>query len=635
MPMNIADVKPVAVPLHGDVWDKARGIRIAILAEGFVTAADSQEFRRVAAEAKDYLIERRPFRDYLDRFAITAIDCKSKVSARLLKREERRPYDNVTPFDATFDYPGRSPTHTVIARGMSCDADAVRRVCAAAYPGVKFDAHLVIVNSTQDGGEAVMSEAIACLTLEDPAETFLHELGHALGGLIDEYGNEDADSPSHYAGGADIPFANVTRDIGPLMKWWDFLSAIEVPSTEPDGPGVCKRDHAAKKSEYEAFGVVGAFEGAWHHSCGLYRPSFACRMRDGGPFCPVCANAIRRVLVGSRFLATWSYWPLRTKPPKSQETLKSDGWTHVLDFTGLYGRAGQKDGSLLMYDARSGQIALLSTAVLRLSMTRRVPGSPPPPTLRVAITDMMQTLDAGWMTVTAFAVGGEPFIVGTRFDTGVRTFVKVSPDKSYNGAAFQVLNSVADPDGPWTHVVAFELGAVTYLLSYNYLNGRVALDEMIDNMGLPEPHRLASYDWTIGWDQLVVLDRAGQTLIAAFNTRGGIAQVLDPHRPDPAGSVLTSLWTSPLGFLPPFITHCSGIAFQGQALIVTHAVPGVVAVHSVRASGKPILDFNERRAIGFGPYMLLGTGAPAMGAVEDNLWFYGTTAGEFRFLDLA
>src|SRR5687768_14793094 len=154
MPMNIADVKPVGFPLHGNVADRGRAIRIAILAEGFVTNADLQEFRKTAAEVKDYLLQRLPFRDYLDRFAVVGIECRSNASARQLERGKRRPYDNMTPFDATFDYPGMPGRVRVLKRGMSWDSAAVRNVAGAVWPGVRFDAHLVIVNSIEDGGTA-------------------------------------------------------------------------------------------------------------------------------------------------------------------------------------------------------------------------------------------------------------------------------------------------------------------------------------------------------------------------------------------------------------------------------------------------------------------------------------------------
>jgi len=632
MPMNIVDVKPIPFPLHGDVLDKGRSVRIAILAEGFVSNADSQQFRKVAREVTNYLIARRPYCDYLDRFAVVAIDCKSKTSAQVLRQGTRRPYDNMTPFDATFQFPGMR-TGTLIPRGMSCNADAVRAVAAAAYPNISFSAHLVIVNSTEDGGEALPGEAIACLTMEDAGATFFHELGHALADLMDEYEYFNSESATPYSGD-EVPFVNVSTQVSSsTMKWWDFLSPVDIPSTEADS-GSCSRNHDAKDSDYEAFGVVGAFEGAFHYSCGIYRPSFDCRMRNDVPFCPVCANAIRRKLVGSRFLAAWSFWPQKTKPPKSQETVKTDGlWTHVLDISGLYGRQAPKDGMLLLYEATTGTIALLENLYVKGLLKHRNLPNPGP---LFALTGTMQAfVDSGWMTLTAFSVGDQPFVTGTRFDSGQRTFIKVIPQNSFAGGAFQNVSSDIDSDGPWTHVVAFELSGTTHLLSYNYLNGRVALDEMTDNMGVPLANRLASYDWVLGWNHVVVLDRGGQPLIAMLNTVQRVAQILEPQRPDAAGSVLNTIWLSDPNFLPAFITHCAGISFQGQPLLITCAMPGVVAIHSVRAPGRPLLDFNERRALGFAGLTLLGTGAPAIGAIEEHLWFYGAASADFRFLELA
>lgn len=99
----------------------------------------------------------------------------------------------------------------------------------------------------------------------------VHELGHAIATLADEYYDYVRDTYDGPEPGA----LNVTSSPGlAALKWGRFVrSSTAVPT--PDGEA-----------------VVGAFEGGLLHRTGIFRPSFSCLMRDLGIFCPVCADAM-------------------------------------------------------------------------------------------------------------------------------------------------------------------------------------------------------------------------------------------------------------------------------------------------------------------------------------------------------
>jgi hypothetical protein len=358
-------------------------------------------------------------------------------------------------------------------------------------------------------------------------------------------------------------------------------------------------------------------------------------MRSGGDFCRVCTDAIRRILVGGRLLAGQSYPPQQT----------DRAWTHVVDIDGLYGRTVDPEGHLVSYSVETGEMALLEKSRMRAALN---PNNPSPAMIPAR---GLETMEGGWMTLTPFASGGATYVIGTRFDTSLRGIIRITPEHA--GGPFDVFATLwlgTDDDGPWTHVVSFELNGTPHLLSYNYFNGRLALDRIVENMGIAEPQRRASVQWQPAWNSVTVLDRAGVPHVAFLNSILGTVVVAVPHEPD-AGSVLTSSWPSDLGFLPRMPAHAAGMTIGGQPLLITYSLTKSVAIHSLRlGSARAILDFNERRGLGVGAQMLLATGAPAIGAFgklpenpnnpRSNLpsgyaWFYGAATREFRYLAFA
>lgn len=149
------------------------------------------------------------------------------------------------------------------------------------------NATVVIVNTPIYGGAG---GGVAWFsTNPDSAEIGIHEMGHSVFGLTDEYG----DIYNNYSG-SEPTFPNATINTNrATIKWRDLiLPATPLPTTNNTD---CTRDGPATSPVPSS--TVGAFEGAARAHCGAFRPEFECKMRNlNVPFCAVCQRSIRQVL---------------------------------------------------------------------------------------------------------------------------------------------------------------------------------------------------------------------------------------------------------------------------------------------------------------------------------------------------
>ncbi|SDN17426.1 M64 family metallopeptidase [Allokutzneria albata] len=143
---------------------------------------------------------------------------------------------------------------------------------AALAPGA--DQVVALANSSKYGGSGGEIAMIAAGNYE-AGQVLVHELGHSIGGLADEY-----DYPDDLYSGTEPVEANVSIHTAETMKqqrvkWHEFLGK---PS--PDG------------------GVVGTYEGALYHKRGIYRPTENSVMRTlGRPFNLIGLDAMRKAIL--------------------------------------------------------------------------------------------------------------------------------------------------------------------------------------------------------------------------------------------------------------------------------------------------------------------------------------------------
>ena len=111
-----------------------------------------------------------------------------------------------------------------------------------------------------------------------------HELGHSIGGLADEYVDEDLSYGDMHALTFEPTESNITTLVDFDSKWAAMLPK-GTPIPTPADNSVSRREN----------GPMGVYEGAGYHSKGIYRPVMHCMMRDYAPFCPVCAKRLNDI----------------------------------------------------------------------------------------------------------------------------------------------------------------------------------------------------------------------------------------------------------------------------------------------------------------------------------------------------
>ena len=197
-------------------------------------------------------------------------------------------------------------------RGTGAGSGSVYRAVASATESTVFefaraapddDIIVVVINDSDKGGSAIPGDTpVAFMTLHSEFKRILvHELGHAVFNLADEY---DYEGPGRYAG-SEPPEANITvqtnRD---LLKWNSLvLPSTAIPTQRKNEDDCRVRTRPPEglppvPEEVVASDIVGTFEGATYSSCDIYRGEPNCTMRHSAqPFGAVCRRKIIQSLV--------------------------------------------------------------------------------------------------------------------------------------------------------------------------------------------------------------------------------------------------------------------------------------------------------------------------------------------------
>ncbi len=250
--------------------DSEHMLDIAFIAEGY-TSSQMESFRRDVKRMYDYMISMEPYNRFKDRINIWAVESPSEQAG------PDNPGKNIwnrTPVGTTFYTFGTDRYLTTLKFKSVMDV-------AANAPG---DIVYILVNSTEYGGGGVYNHynvSTANHSLSD--KVFVHEFGHGLAGLGDEYFGSEVAYSDFYPKGVEPWEPNLTTLVNFDSKWKGMIEVgTPIPTPIDD----------VYKSK------VGVFEGGGYASKGVYRPSFNCRMRtnEAKGFCPVCVKAIEDVL---------------------------------------------------------------------------------------------------------------------------------------------------------------------------------------------------------------------------------------------------------------------------------------------------------------------------------------------------
>ncbi|MDR2971910.1 MAG: IgA Peptidase M64 [Bacteroidales bacterium] len=145
-----------------------------------------------------------------------------------------------------------------------------------------YDAILIICNSTKYGGGGIYNfYATVNSDCQFSDYVTVHELGHSIAGLGDEYFTSEVSVRDFYPEGVEPVEPNLTTLVEFEKKWKLLLQDVPVPTPDTD--------------EYN--NVIGVFEGGGYVAKGVFRPWRACTMKEKiyNGFCPVCKEAFGKV----------------------------------------------------------------------------------------------------------------------------------------------------------------------------------------------------------------------------------------------------------------------------------------------------------------------------------------------------
>ena len=147
-----------------------------------------------------------------------------------------------------------------------------------------YDAIIIIANSPKYGGGGIYNfYATVCNGAPQADYVIVHEMGHSIAGLADEYYTSEVSVSDFYPTDIEPIEPNVTTLVNFDLKWKQMLA----PKTPVPTPST---------TEYDT--TLGVFEGGGYVAEGVYRPWRHCTMKEirYDNFCPVCTWAIEKAI---------------------------------------------------------------------------------------------------------------------------------------------------------------------------------------------------------------------------------------------------------------------------------------------------------------------------------------------------
>lgn len=150
-----------------------------------------------------------------------------------------------------------------------------------------YDVIVIICNSEKYGGGGIYNFYCTVYNHGDyPDYVIVHEMGHLIGGLADEYYTSEVSVQDFYPAGIEPVEPNVTTLVDFDSKWKDMLPENTPVPTPPAVKGTPEFDQ------------IGVYEGGGYVSKGVFRPAMHCTMHQirYNDFCPVCRKALEEVI---------------------------------------------------------------------------------------------------------------------------------------------------------------------------------------------------------------------------------------------------------------------------------------------------------------------------------------------------
>ena len=242
---------------------------IVFVPEGY-TKAEMEKFHKDCERFAGYLFDYSPFKENENKINIWGVEAPSNESGT--------------------DVPGKNIWKQTLVNSRFYTFDSERYLMTTDYFDVKsvaanapYDQIYVLVNtSTYGGGSIYNFYSMTSVDNKYSKQVFVHEFGHGLAGLADEYGNDDT-YQNMYPTDVEPWEANLTTLVNFESKWKNLVEP-GTPIPTPSG------DKFKDK--------IGVFEGGGYVAKGVYRPTDNSIMNSfsSNEFNQVCKDALQKVI---------------------------------------------------------------------------------------------------------------------------------------------------------------------------------------------------------------------------------------------------------------------------------------------------------------------------------------------------
>jgi len=262
-------------------YDKGENF-IDINKDGIYNANEQAKYSSDVNEMAAYLFANSIFGQYKNHINVFRIDSIFSEQAGADHEYASSPLKRNTALGSYYD--------RTIERLLLCDYSIVNNIIRSSLPELSGRyIVIVLVNSPKYGGSG--GSISVSYNGRDGYEVMVHELGHTLPGLADEYYYSGDPNYDTYSGSEPYAPNVTTKTKREEIKWNKWIKETTPIPTSPSSR------------------EVGLFEGGYYHVHGVYRPVDNCKMRSlNVPFCPVCNEAIIKTLYSRNHIID-SYYP--------------------------------------------------------------------------------------------------------------------------------------------------------------------------------------------------------------------------------------------------------------------------------------------------------------------------------------
>ena len=259
----------IEIHIGGDI---AHSLDIVLLPDGF-TATEREKFVAACKMWSDALFSYAPFTQNKHRINVRAVWAPSQESG--ISKPGTGEWKNTLLGSRFFTF--NSERYQ-----MTEEFQKVRDVAAAA----PYESIFILTNTDKYGGGGIYNfyGLGSAGKTGRTGEVYVHEFGHSLMGLGDEYIEIGNTVSALYPEGVEPWEANLTRFVDFNGKW-EKMIAEDTPVPTP-------RIEGSTEKEWK----IGAYEGGGYLEKGVFRGWPECMMKALTDFCPVCQDAITRYL---------------------------------------------------------------------------------------------------------------------------------------------------------------------------------------------------------------------------------------------------------------------------------------------------------------------------------------------------